>query len=1098
MLSSSSSHHQQQDHEELDHNNNKRKRFTSGSQENQDDETSAAKDISIMDMNPSNYVHVRETIERYKIKKLLHFKKQWEGIEARKKEIEFLEKFLLGKTSATNVSSSSELGTHSFATRKKETGSSQELLSQGENDPVDSNKASFDDYLLSPQKNLKDLLEQQGHDNLIRFNVGGKIFTTTKTTISKRENMLKTMINSEFGIDRDSSGAIMLDRNPDFFPIILEHLRTGSTTHCGLWEERNEETLPKFKELLEESGFFGTQRLSKAIRIIINEIEHKIKTKSEPPTPINYTHKKLTDETLDNTMVSTGQDKADQEWIENFMSLTISEKEIADSYFTSLEKKIKEENEILNSKEKEIAFSARTDIVFNVRGVKYTVPLRKIVSHPECILNDFLSALEPSKENQSVQNEIFIDRDPEIFGVILTYLQTGQANIFNLEKHKQKQVYRECKLLNLTGLLDYWNPLRYPIETIGEENIKMKEEEDYIRHLFATDRENPVLNDPYLLLFNIFENEKTRASFKKEDPPGQVPLIFNFENPLEKSELTQKQAIVVPPVPRICACRAQFIAQFNAFTYGIFKDMDWSNIVCAGGAVVAALMSHDSKKESTSGASTESTSIEEQASSWDVDDTCEENPEDDGFEIEDDDENVFTDSDDEKSAQSSLDNPFGFKSSTLGFYSQPIETTADKELANTLTYSVWSKSDVDLFIYGLSEKEAEEKINYLFTLFKSNLNGHVYRKYFMNSGYSQLQDDILIVRTEHSVTFYFQYPIRPVQIILRIYKSITEVLCGFDIDSVTFGFDGSQVFCLPRGRRAINTRCNLVDPSRQSKTYEIRLLKYAKRGFRIAIPGYDETKIKNEILLAGKPAYSPIRRRRKYRYYMNDTPRADVSKMTGLARLLVIKQATKFSRNVEKAVNGKSLEKEEMNIHDYDQLCLPYNSLTTAAMNYETTKRVVQFFQEKLNMKPHFEFALNDVTSVLHASGGKSTISPDVKWITIEPGRQYIGSFHPSTTNFYKDAYTSQLAKKPVVIPKKKKVRITWHWQHKANYNEYTKEISALIERAYQKYKKKKSEHKVAISSTHYIDFNQNKQISLEDRTRMRHVKRTKVKLPEK
>ncbi|KAG2387067.1 hypothetical protein C9374_002102 [Naegleria lovaniensis] len=1083
---------------------NKRKRIQDQAdteQNNHEDSTaSLAKDISIMDMNPSNYVHVRDMIERYKIKKLLHFKKQWEGIEARKKEIEFLEKFLLGKASASSSSASSS----SSGTFPKKQSSSQEVsttLSQQQvHDGEGGAKKSDDDYLLSPQKNLQDLLEQQGQDNLIKFNVGGKIFTTTKTTISKRENMLKTMIHSEFGIDRDSSGAIMLDRNPDYFPIILEHLRTGSTTHCGLWEERTEATLPKFKELLEESGFFGTQRLSKAVRIIIGEIEHKIKSKTEPPKSTIVSHKKITDETLDSTMVSTGQEKADQEWIESFMSLTITEKEVADSYFTSLEKKIKEENEMLNSKEREIAsFSARTDIVFNVRGVKHTVPLRKIVSHPECILNDFLSALEPPKENQPAQNEIFIDRDPEIFGVILNYLQTGQVNIFNLETHKQKQVYRECKLLNLTGLLDYWNPLRYPIETIGEDNIKMKEEEDYIRHLFATDRENPILNDPYLLLINIFENEKTRTSFRKEDPPAQVPLIFNFENPMEKSELTQKQAIVVPPIPKICANRGQFIAQFNAFTYGIFKDMDWSNIVCAGGSVVAALLDHDKKKESIS-TEAEDSSMEEQASNWDVDDTCEENPEDNDFELEDDDENVFTDSDDEKSIQTQVfaTNPFGLAYVSWGTQ-QPIETTADKELAHTYTYSVWSKSDVDLFIYGLSEKEAEEKINYLFTLFKTNLNGHVYRKYFMSTGQgynTQLQDDILVVRTEHSVTFYFQYPIRPIQIILRIYKSITEVLCGFDCDSVTFGFDGSQVFCLPRGRRAINTRSNLVDPSRQSKTYEIRLLKYAKRGFRIAIPGYDETKIKNEILLAGKTAYTPIRRRR-YRYYMTQTtPRADVRAMTGLARLLVIKQATKFSRNVDKAVNGKYLEDEEMNVHDYKQLSLPYNSLTTAAMNYLTTKRVVEFFKEKLDKKPHFEFALNDVTSVLHASGDNSTISPDVKWITVEPGRQYIGSFHPSTTNFYKDAYTSQLAKKPVVIPKKKKVRVTWHWQHKANYNEYDKSTSALIEKAYQKFKKNKSDHTVVISNTHFIDFNQNKQIALDDRSRMRHVKRTKVKLP--
>ena len=74
-----------------------------------------------------------------------------------------------------------------------------------------------------------------------------------------------------------------------------------------------------------------------------------------------------------------------------------------------------------------------------------------------------------------------------------------------------------------------------------------------------------------------------------------------------------------------------------------------------------------------------------------------------------------------------------------------------------------------------------------------------------------------------------------IQVVFRLYKSIAEVLMGFDLDASCFGYDGLRLWCLPRARRAVNGRINVVDPSRQSVTYETRLLKYAERGFAIAV-----------------------------------------------------------------------------------------------------------------------------------------------------------------------------------------------------------------------------------------------------------------------
>ena len=61
---------------------------------------------------------------------------------------------------------------------------------------------------------------------------------------------------------------------------------------------------------------------------------------------------------------------------------------------------------------------------------------------------------------------------------------------------------------------------------------------------------------------------------------------------------------------------------------------------------------------------------------------------------------------------------------------------------------------------------------------------------------------------------------------------------GFDVDSCCVGYDGSDVWCLPRAQRALSRRFNLADPERLSPTYETRLAKYATRGFAVAVPGY--------------------------------------------------------------------------------------------------------------------------------------------------------------------------------------------------------------------------------------------------------------------
>jgi hypothetical protein len=53
---------------------------------------------------------------------------------------------------------------------------------------------------------------------------------------------------------------------------------------------------------------------------------------------------------------------------------------------------------------------------------------------------------------------------------------------------------------------------------------------------------------------------------------------------------------------------------------------------------------------------------------------------------------------------------------------------------------------------------------------------------------------------------------------------------GFDVDSCAMGFDGTRAWVAGRAHNAVTSQVNLVDLTRRSPSYEMRLAKYAKRG----------------------------------------------------------------------------------------------------------------------------------------------------------------------------------------------------------------------------------------------------------------------------
>jgi hypothetical protein len=83
-------------------------------------------------------------------------------------------------------------------------------------------------------------------------------------------------------------------------------------------------------------------------------------------------------------------------------------------------------------------------------------------------------------------------------------------------------------------------------------------------------------------------------------------------------------------------------------------------------------------------------------------------------------------------------------------------------------YDAYQDSDIDLFVVGISSfDEATALVKRIYYDMCKNVTG---------------VEKPLVIRTARTVTILHKFPLRHVQVVLRLYKSPAEVLLGFDID----------------------------------------------------------------------------------------------------------------------------------------------------------------------------------------------------------------------------------------------------------------------------------------------------------------------------
>ncbi|KAI0543186.1 ankyrin repeat protein [Xylaria digitata] len=265
-----------------------------------------------------------------------------------------------------------------------------------------------------------------------------------------------------------------------------------------------------------------------------------------------------------------------------------------------------------------------------------------------------------------------------------------------------------------------------------------------LRELYAQERNNSLLDDPYLNVLPLFTK--------------YTPAIQTRARNLDSETQAQKDKYIMPlpddkrrpnGSPAVVESLKEFRHNFSVFSESSLSDMEWDNVVAAGSSVVNCL----------------------------------------------------------------LPVPPEYKKSK-------------RALREYYHEKFCPASDVDLFLYGLTEEQAIQKIKDIETRIRD-----------------AILSEVTIVRTKNAITICSQYPTRHIQIVLRVYKSISEILTGFDIDCSGAAYDGKQVYTTPRALASYITQINPIDLSRRSPSYENRLSKYSHRNFEVYWPELDRSRV---------------------------------------------------------------------------------------------------------------------------------------------------------------------------------------------------------------------------------------------------------------
>ena len=274
-----------------------------------------------------------------------------------------------------------------------------------------------------------------------------------------------------------------------------------------------------------------------------------------------------------------------------------------------------------------------------------------------------------------------------------------------------------------------------------------------------------------------------------------------------------------------------------------------------------------------------------------------------------------------------------------------------------------------------------------------------------------------------------------------MYKSVSEILTGFDIDAAGGAYDGKQVYVTPRALGSFITQVNHIDLSRRSPSYENRLSKYSHRNFEIYWPELDRSRVDPTIFERSFKRTLGLARLLVLERLPTNTARENYLNKRRQERGRPVVQRhnhTQLWGNIKDAHEDEVAdwlsEEEVSNYHTFtipygekfhakriEKLCYTRDLLLNAEWNQPKEREVY------LHRHPAFFGRVQDVIEdccgtcpvpqteeekEVAAKEREIYISGKVEFLIDDPGRQQIGSFNPLTEQDWTDmAYVGNTAR---------------------------------------------------------------------------------------
>ena len=294
-----------------------------------------------------------------------------------------------------------------------------------------------------------------------------------------------------------------------------------------------------------------------------------------------------------------------------------------------------------------------------------------------------------------------------------------------------------------------------------------------------------------------------------------------------------------------------------------------------------------------------------------------------------------------------------------------------------------------------------------------------------------------------------QFP--DIQVILRAYRSFSEVLHGFDLDASCVGLDvEGRIWVTDRWLHAASFGVNVFSFSRMSPSYSKRLVKYAWKGFAIYLPGsdgkgfdrstIDPIKVQTVLRSSQNIQAFSYRLDNIYRFFLN--PKTGLRNLDALlfleARFESTKNKVRSERSIRQLAETDSdyspyFDKRDINSHFncVDELITNYNGDLGKAETADALQRLLGLtYYDSISLiripplihpkiKSIFQYAIGvlrlddldtyiqlllEVPSELYQALGMIKpwafpASVTDSWKITNPGEQFTGTFHPTQAN---------------------------------------------------------------------------------------------------